>query len=108
MRPSGRLPSSSRLRRWTPLLAESWIFLIMLGTFLLTAFAFNLPIGICLMIASVCGALSGGQGFALRHLFEGSFGYLNTILVIATAMMFMKGIQKSGLLDTVARARSGP
>jgi len=86
------------------LLAESWIFLIMLGTFLLTAFAFNLPIGICLMIASVCGALSGGQGFALRHLFEGSFGYLNTILVIATAMMFMKGIQKSGLLDTVARA----
>lgn len=76
----------------------------MLGTFLLTAFAFKLPIGICLMIASLCGALSGGQGFALRHLVEGSFGYLNTILVIATAMMFMKGIQKSGLLDTVARA----
>lgn len=75
----------------------------MVGAFMTTAFAFKLPIGICLAISSVAGALSGGAGFAVRHLVEGCFGYLNTILVIATAMMFMKGIQKSGLLDTVAR-----
>lgn len=84
-------------------MAEGIIFLIMLAVFVFTAFAFNLPIGVCMMIASVAGALADGQGIPLRHMFEGSFGYLNTILVIATAMLFMKSIQKSGLLESVAR-----
>jgi GntP family gluconate:H+ symporter len=75
----------------------------MVAAFMVTAFGFKLPIGICLAIASALGAISGGHGIALRHLVEGSFGYLNTILVIGAAMMFMKAIQKSGLLDTVAR-----
>lgn len=85
------------------MLSEGVVFLIMVGVFMGAAFAFGLPIGICLAISSLAGMLAGGAGFAVRHLVEGAFGYLNTILVIATAMMFMKGIQKSGLLDTVAR-----
>ncbi len=84
-------------------MAEGIIFLIMLAVFVFTAFAFNLPIGVCMMIASIAGALCDGQGIPLRHMFEGSFGYLSTILVIASAMLFMKTIQKSGLLETVAR-----
>ncbi|MCR4426858.1 MAG: TRAP transporter large permease subunit [Firmicutes bacterium] len=85
------------------MISEGWIFLFMVGTFVASAFALRLPIGICLVIASVVGLLAGGEGFALRHMVEGTFGYLNTILVIGCAMMFMKAIQASGLLDTVAR-----
>jgi len=84
-------------------MAEWIIFLVMLAVFTITAFAFKLPIGVCMMIASLAGAVVDGQGIPLRHMFEGSFGYLNTILVIAAAMLFMKSIQKSGLLETVAR-----
>jgi GntP family gluconate:H+ symporter len=84
-------------------MAEGFIFLIMLGVFALTAFAFKFPVGVCMMLASIAGALSDGQGFALRHLVEGTFGYLPTMLVIASAMVLMKFIQKSGLLETVAR-----
>ena len=85
------------------MLPQGLIFVIMVAAFMATAFGLKLPIGICLAIASMSGAISAGQGIALRHLVEGSFGYLNTILVIGAAMMFMKAIQKSGLLDTVAR-----
>lgn len=84
-------------------MAEWIIFVVMLAVFIITAFAFKLPIGVCMMIASLAGALTDGQGIPLRHMFEGSFGYLSTILVIAAAMLFMKSIQKSGLLETVAR-----
>lgn len=84
-------------------MAEGLIFIIMLAVFVFTAFAFKLPVGVCMMLASIAGLLADGQGIPLRHMFEGSFGYLNTILVIATAMLFMKSIQKSGLLETVAR-----
>jgi len=37
----------------------------------------------------------------LRHLVEGSFGYFDTILIIVTAMIFMKVLQASGILDTI-------
>lgn len=85
-------------------MAEGLIFVIMLAVFVITAFAFKLPVGVCMMLASISGLLADGQGIPLRHMFEGSFGYLSTILVIASAMLFMKSIQKSGLLETVARA----
>ena len=39
---------------------------------------------------------------ALRHLVEGMFAYVDTIMVIATAMIFMKVIQESGALDAIA------
>ena len=50
-------------------MAEGIIFLIMLAVFVFTAFAFNLPIGVCMMIASIAGALCDGQGIPLRHMF---------------------------------------
>ena len=39
---------------------------------------------------------------ALRHLVEGMFSYVDTILVISTAMVFMKVIEASGALDAVS------
>ena len=74
-------------------------FLVMVGVFLLGCFLCNLPVSLSMVLASVAGAIAGGQGLALRHLVEGMFAYVDTIMVIATAMIFMKVIQESGALD---------
>ena len=49
-------------------------------------FALKLPVSISLVIASVVGAAVGGHGLPLRHLVEGTLGYLDALLIIATAM----------------------
>ena len=77
-------------------------FLVMVGVFLLGCFLCKLPVSLSMVLASVVGAIAGGQGLALRHLVEGMFAYVDTIMVIATAMIFMKVIQESGALDAIA------
>lgn len=83
-------------------LTEAVIFLLMVGIFALLAMLLKLPIGISLAIAALSGAIMGGEGLAIRHLVEGSFGYFETILIILTAMLFMKVLQESGILDSIA------
>ena len=83
-------------------LPEMWPLLAMVGAFVIGTFAFRLPVSLSLVIASIVGAAVGGQGLPLRHLVEGTLGYLDALLIIATAMVFMRMIQASGLLDTVA------
>jgi len=73
----------------------------MVAIFALLAMVLKLPIGVSLAFSALAGALLGGEGIALRHLVEGSFGYFDTILIIVTAMIFMKVLQASGILDTV-------
>ena len=77
-------------------------FLVMVGVFLLGCFLCKLPVSLSMVLASVARAIAGGQGLALRHLVEGMFAYVDTIMVIATAMIFMKVIQESGALDAIA------
>ena len=77
-------------------------FLVMVGVFLLGCFLCKLPVSLSMVLASVAGAIAGGQGLALRHLVEGMFAYVDTIMVIATAMIFMQVIQESGALDAIA------
>ena len=77
-------------------------FLVMVGVLLLGCFLCKLPVSLSMVLASVAGAIAGGQGLALRHLVEGMFAYVDTIMVIATAMIFMKVIQESGALDAIA------
>lgn len=86
----------------TEYLPELWPVLAMVGAFVIGTFGFKLPVSLSLVIASVVGAVVGGHGFPLRHLVEGTLGYLDPLLIIATAMVFMRMIQASGLLDTVA------
>lgn len=74
----------------------------MVGVFAFGAFKLKLPISIAMAVASVVGAMAGGFGFPVRHLVEGMFGYLDTVLIIACAMIFMKSVQGSGLLDSMA------
>ena len=73
----------------------------MVAIFAFLAMAIKLPIGVSLVFSALAGAILGGEGLALRHLVEGSFGYFDTILIIVCAMIFMKIIQASGLLDTI-------
>jgi GntP family gluconate:H+ symporter len=77
------------------------IFLLMVAIFALLAMVLKLPIGVSLAFSALSGALLGGEGVALRHLIEGSFSYFDTILIIVTAMIFMKVLQDSGILDTI-------
>ena len=81
---------------------EFIIFLAMIATFIGGCFALKLPVSISMVLSAVVGALAGGQGIPLRHLVEGMFAYVDTILVIACAMIFMKVVQESGALDALA------
>jgi GntP family gluconate:H+ symporter len=73
----------------------------MVGIFALLALGCKVPIGVSLALAALAGSLLGGEGLAIRHLVEGSFSYFETILIILTAMIFMKVLQASGILDTI-------
>jgi TRAP-type C4-dicarboxylate transport system permease large subunit len=80
---------------------ETIYFFIMLLSFITFA-AIKIPISVSLMFAAICGAVFSGHFFPIRHLVEGSFGYLDAILIIATAMIFMESIRISGLLEDFA------
>lgn len=79
------------------------IFAVMVGIFLIAAFYKKIPIGIALVLGAVCGALVNGDGIPVRHLVEGLFTYYDPILIIFTALVFMKVIEANGALSTLAR-----
>lgn len=81
---------------------ELVVFLAMVASFIMGCFLVKLPVSVSMMLASAIGALVGGQGLPLRHLVEGTFAYIDTILVIATAMIFMKVVEHSGALDALS------
>ena len=82
---------------------EIMLLLVMLAAFLVLVLWLKLPVGVSLAVTSIVVAVAGGQGFPLRHLVEGMFGYLDVSLVLITAMIFMKVIENNGLLDALAR-----
>jgi TRAP-type C4-dicarboxylate transport system permease large subunit len=77
------------------------VFLLMVAVFILAAAGLRLPVGLCLMLAALAGALAGGAGLPWRHLIEGAFGFFDIILIIFTAILFMKVLQASGVLDSL-------
>lgn len=81
---------------------EGFLTLLMVGGFALGAFALKLPIAVAMSGAAIAGAVAAGFGLPLRHLVEGMFGYLDTILIIASAMIFMKSVERIGLLEGLA------
>lgn len=83
---------------------ELIIFLAMILVFVTACFAFKLPVSIAMALSAISATLIAGEGIPLRHLVEGMFGYLDTILVIATAMIFMKTIQEIGTLNGLSAA----
>ncbi len=80
---------------------ELVIFLAMVGVFAAGCFAAKLPVSLSMLLAACAGLLVSGNGLPVRHLVEGTFGYVDTILVIATAMVFMRTVQESGALEAL-------
>ncbi len=80
---------------------ELLVFVAMVLVFMISCFKFKLPVGIAMVLSAISGTLVAGEGVPIRHLVEGTFGYLDTILVISTAMIFMKFVEKSGALNAL-------
>ena len=85
------------------MLSEPLILLVMVAVFVGGCFLAKLPVALALALAAMAGAVAGGEGIPLRHLVEGTFGFLDTNIVIASAMIFMKVLQRTGVLDTLGR-----
>lgn len=93
--------------------SEVLILFAMLAAFLIGNFAFKLPVSLSMAFGALAGIGTGvatgtivdsvvaEKGFVLRHLFEGSFVYLDTMLIIATAMIFMSFVQESGAMTAL-------
>ncbi len=62
-----------------------------------------MPAGVSLMMAAVVGALIGGKGLPVRHPVEDGFGFLEAILIISTAMIFMRAMHETKALAGVSR-----
>ena len=78
------------------------IFLVMAAVFMLGCFLLKLPVSVSMMLSAISGALVGGEGLPIRHFVEGAFSYIDTILIICTAMVFMRVIEASGTLDALS------
>ncbi len=85
------------------MLSEPLILLVMVAVFVGGCFLAKLPVALALALAAMAGAVAGGEGIPLRLLVEGTFGFLDTNIVIASAMIFMKVLQRTGVLDTLGR-----
>lgn len=81
---------------------ELIILISMLAVFAASVFVFKMPAGVSLILSAVAGALIGGEGLPIRHLVEGGFGFLEAILIIATAMIFMKTTEANGVLARIS------
>jgi len=87
---------------WEWFWPEGFYVIVMVAAFALGSFALKLPIAIAMSAAAALGALIAGFGIPVRHLVEGMFGYLDTILIIVCAMIFMKTMQDIGLMEAIA------
>lgn len=85
---------------------ELFALAAMLALFFLGAFAFKLPIGLSMALGALAGAAVGGRLWPaddlVRHLVEGMFAYLDPILIIATATIFMFALERNGMLSALA------
>lgn len=72
----------------------------MVGVFLV-AWWRKVPHIISLTLAAIVGALVAGQGLPLRHLVEGSFLFIDLIVIILTATIFMGVLRANGALSTM-------
>ena len=76
-------------------------FLVLVGTFLIGCFAVKLPVSVSMLAAAFLTLIVSGNGLDIRHLVEGSFSFLDTFLVIASAMIFMRFMTENGGLDAL-------
>ncbi len=101
--PSDTLIVSKYIKQEPCLGLEFYLLILMIAAFALAVFVGKFPIGVSLSISSILGALAAGYGIPIRHLVEGTFAYLDPILIIATAMIYMEIIKETGALNSISR-----
>lgn len=88
--------------RVMPVAAEALTFVLMIATFLVLATALRLPAALSTAGAALAGLVACGEAGSLYHLVEGAFGYLDVIIVIGAAMVFMKALEEAGILEEIS------
>lgn len=71
--------------------------------FAVSVFFFRMPPGVSLMLAAITGGIVSGNGLPVRHLVEGGFGFFEAIMIICTAMIFMRIMEATGSLSDISR-----
>ncbi|HPT89895.1 MAG TPA: hypothetical protein PLY84_05910 [Bacilli bacterium] len=61
---------------------ELLYFIVMLAVFVIFLVLLKVPAGISLMVSAIVGALIAGFGILIRHLVEGTFGFIDPIMTI--------------------------
>ena len=74
----------------------------MIGSFIILATVLKLPAALATAGSAIVGLLTSGNMGGVRHLVEGTFGYFDVMLIIATAMIFMKALEESGILHEIS------
>jgi len=77
---------------------DALLLLLTCACFIALVLAARLPVSLSLAATSLVLTVAAGRGFPLAHLVEGMFSYLDVVLVLITAMIFMKVIEANGLL----------
>ncbi len=85
---------------------SSLVFLAMLAAFVAAYRFFRLSTILSMLVAALAGALISGTGIllSLHHVIEGSFTFLNIVLIIVTGTLFMDVQKESGALDALVKA----
>ena len=84
--------------------APDALLLLLTGAcFVALVVAARLPVSLSLVSTSVVLAFAAGRGFPLSQLVEGMFSYLDVVLVLFMAMVFMKVIEANGLMGELTR-----
>jgi gluconate:H+ symporter, GntP family len=81
--------------------AEPAALVLMLACFGVLAIWRRWPVGLALLVGAWAGAAFAGEWLPARHLVEGAFSYLDPILVIASAMIFMRLVADCGALTAI-------
>ncbi|MBL8965653.1 MAG: TRAP transporter large permease subunit [Spirochaetaceae bacterium] len=79
------------------------LLLFMIAAFVALVLFAKLPVSLSLVATAMALPLLAGRGLPLDQLVEGMFGYLDTGLVLVTAMIFLKVIEGNGLLGDLTR-----
>lgn len=85
------------------MLDPQWILLIMLAVFVAGIVLLRMPNGLAMILSAISGSLAGGQGLSVHHMVEGAFAYIDPIMLIAAAMVFMASLEDSGALGSISR-----
>jgi TRAP-type C4-dicarboxylate transport system permease large subunit len=82
---------------------ELFLLILMIALILALVLAVKLPVGISLLLTAAIMALIGTHSLPLSNLVMGMFSYLDTCMLLVTAMIFMSMIERNGLLARLIR-----